>query len=53
MYRFLYYDPEFSFDFESIVDGKKLEILCNSMTLDIINSAVNPQEYGIYGTIYT
>lgn len=53
MYRLLCYDPKFSFDFDGIVDGKKLEILCNSMILDIINSAANPHKYGICGTVCT
>lgn len=53
MYRFLYYDPKFSFDFDGIVDGKKLEILCNFMILDIINSAANLHKYGVYGTVCT
>lgn len=53
MYRFLYYDPKFSFVFDGIVDGKKLEILCNLMILDIINSAANPHKYGVYGTVCT
>lgn len=26
MYQLLYYDPKFSFNFDGIVDGKKLEI---------------------------
>ena len=53
MYRLLYYDPKFSFDFDGIVDGKKLEILCNLAILDIINSAVNPHKYKVYGTVCT
>lgn len=45
MYQLLYYAPKFSFDFDGIVDGKKLEILCNLMILDKINSATNPHKY--------
>ncbi len=39
MYRLLYYNRNFFFDFDGIVDGKKSDILCNYIKQDKINSA--------------
>ncbi len=40
LYRLLYYNRKFFFDFDGIVDGKKFDILCNYMKQDKINSAI-------------
>lgn len=53
MYQLSYYNSNFFFNFYGIVDGKKLEILCNLMILDIISSAADPHKYGVYGTVCT
>lgn len=51
MYQLLCYDPKSSFDFDGIVDGKKIGILYNLMILDKINNDASPHKYGVCGTV--